>query len=105
MKLFGGNYTAQTILLMDDFEILEEIFPFVKELKKVPPNSHHHLDLFHHVIETVRNIELLYQNSNQEVIEHLNQIDFGGFPRINHLKLAGFMHDLGQLKKTVDIDL
>jgi tRNA nucleotidyltransferase/poly(A) polymerase len=96
MKLFGGDYTSQTILLMDDFEILEEIFPFVKELKKVPPNSHHHLDLFHHVIETVRNIELLYQNSNQEVIEHLNQIDFGGFPRINHLKLAGFMHDIGK---------
>jgi tRNA nucleotidyltransferase/poly(A) polymerase len=96
MKLFGGNYAAQTILLMDNFEILEEIFPFVKELKKVPANSHHHLDLFRHVIETVRNIELLYQNSNQEVIEHLNQIDFGGFPRINYLKLAGFMHDIGK---------
>ena len=27
---------------------------------------------------------------------HLNTIEFGGFPRINHLKLAGFLHDIGK---------
>ena len=68
MKLFGGNYTAKTLLLMDEFEILEEIFPYVKEMKKVPPNTHHHLDLFHHVVETVRNIEELFINSNEQAV-------------------------------------
>ena len=28
--------------------------------------------------------------------EHLNSVDFGGFPRINHLKIAGFLHDIGK---------
>lgn len=28
--------------------------------------------------------------------EHLDSVDFGGFPRINHLKLAGFLHDIGK---------
>ena len=96
MKLFGGKYCSKTLLLADEFGILEKLFPFIEELKKVPPNAHHHLDLFHHVVETVRNIENLYENSSEEVKIHMDRVDFGGFPRINHLKLAGFMHDIGK---------
>ena len=96
MKLFGGDYAAKTLLLMDADGLLEKIFPNVAEMKQVPPNSHHHLDLFHHVVETVRQIELLYKNSAEEIQAHLKQTDFGGFPRINHLKLAGFLHDIGK---------
>jgi hypothetical protein len=48
------------------------------------------------VIETVRQIELLYNDANDDVKKHLNQTDFGGYPRINHLKLAGFLHDIGK---------
>ena len=62
---------------MDKFSILEEIYPQVKEMKKVPPNTHHHLDLFHHVVETVRNIEILYEESSKKEKEHLDSIDFG----------------------------
>ena len=65
-------------------------------MKKVTPNTHHHLDLFHHVVETVRNIEELYLNATSPEQEHLNSIDFGGFPRLNHIKLAGFLHDIGK---------
>lgn len=96
MKLFGGKYCARALILMDEFGILEELCPFVKELKQVPPNTHHHLDLFHHSIETVRNIEDLYENSSDEEKIHVDKIDFGGFPRINHLKFAGFLHDIGK---------
>ena len=96
MKLFGGKYSAKTLLLMDEFGILEDLFPCVKEMKLIPPNTHHHLDLFHHVVETVRNIEEIYEHLPEEEKFHLNKIDFGGFPRINHLKLAGFLHDIGK---------
>ena len=96
MKLFGGDKCSKTLLVMDEFGILEELFPYVKEMKKVPPNTHHHLDLFHHVVETVRNIEEIYKNANKAEKIHLDTIDFGGFPRINHLKLAGFLHDIGK---------
>ena len=30
MKLFGGNYTSKTLLKMDEFGLLEQIFPCVK---------------------------------------------------------------------------
>ena len=96
MKLFYGEYAHSALLEMDECGILEIIFPFVKELKQVPPNAHHHLDLFHHSIETVKQIQKLYDESNEAVKEHLDKIDFGGFSRLAHLKLAGFMHDIGK---------
>ena len=96
MKMFGGKYTSETLLKMLDTEILELIFPCVKDIKKIPSNSHHHLDLIHHLTETVRQIEIQYENADKDIKEHLDKIDFGGYPRINHLKLAGFLHDIGK---------
>ena len=96
MKLFGGDFASSALLKMDEFGLLEKIFPCVTEMKKVPPNTHHHLDLFHHVVETVRQIEILYNEISGFEKEHLDAVDFGGFPRINHLKLAGFLHDIGK---------
>ena len=136
LKLFGGKYAHIALENMDKAGILEKFFPFVSELKKVPPNSHHHLDLFHHSLETARNIEELIQtipqqegwraggidvwhfnNSNvgeilqkqsdnsytsippylhTSIVSHLHSTDFGGAPRLAHLKLAAFMHDIGK---------
>lgn len=94
--LFGGKYADKALLNMNKTWLLEELFPVVRELKQVPPNTHHHLDLFHHSIETVRQIQLIYDNSSDEVKEHMDKIDFGGATRLAHLKLAGFLHDIGK---------
>ena len=96
MKLFSGKYSYSALLKMDECGLLEKLFPFVKELKQVPPNLHHHLDLFNHSIETVRQVGILYENARKAVKEHLDKVDFGGFSRLAHLKLAAFMHDIGK---------
>lgn len=96
MKMFSGEYVHEAILLLDECSLLEEIFPVVRQLKQVPPNLHHHLDLFHHSVETVRQITEIYKQSCAEVQEHLDRIDFGGFSRLAHLRLAGFLHDIGK---------
>lgn len=96
MKLFSGEFAHLALSKMDECGMLELLFPFVKELKQVPPNLHHHLNLFQHSIETVRQIDVLYQNAGYEVKEHIEKVDFGGFSRLAHLKLAAFMHDIGK---------
>lgn len=96
MKLFSGEYSSSALLKLDECGLLDLIFPFVKELKQVPKNSHHHLDLFNHSIETTRQIQLIYQNSSVAVKEHLDKADFGGFSRLAHLKISAFMHDIGK---------
>lgn len=103
MKLFNGDFTEKALLNMNKTWFLEKIFPVVKELKQVPPNTHHHLDLFHHSVETVKQIQILYEQADEQVKEHLNKVDFGGFPRLAHLKLAGFLHDIGKFSTwTID---
>ena len=74
IKMFEGKYIFETLTSMYDSGVLEIIFPFVKEIKRVPSNSHHHLDLIHHSIETVKNIETD------------NPL----------LKIAAFYHDIGK---------
>ena len=96
MKLFDGNYTVKALQNLDECELLCEILPIYNDVKKVPPNSHHHLPLIGHLIETVNQIQNFYKISNKEIKFHLESIDFGGFSRLAHLKLAGFMHDIGK---------
>ena len=96
LKLFSGNFCEKTLFEMDKIGILEEILPVINELKKVPPNSHHHLDLFSHSIETVKQLQEIYEKSAPAVKEHLEKVDFGGATRLAHLKFAGFLHDIGK---------
>ena len=96
LKLFGGKNADNTIILMDKMGLIDILFPIILDVKKVPPNTHHHLDLFHHSIETVKQLQNIYENSSKEVKEHLESKDFGGETRLAHLKLAGFLHDIGK---------
>lgn len=76
VKTFEGDFLSEVLLEMFDIGLLETVFPFVKEIKKIPPNSHHHLDLVHHSIETTRQIR-----QNKPL-----------------LRLAAFYHDIGKPK-------
>ena len=58
------------------------------------PKTHHngichHLPLFYHSIETVKQIQILYDNSTDEIKEHLKS-------RFGLLKLGAFLHDIGK---------
>lgn len=96
LKLFGGKYADKILKKMDKLGIIDIIFPIMLDVKKVPPNSHHHLDLFNHSLATVKYIQEIYENSCNDVKEHLDTIDFGGDTRLAHLKFAGFLHDIGK---------
>ena len=95
MKTFGGNGVANIILKMDECEVLEEIFPYFKEIKKIPNNSHHHLDLFHHLVESVNQIEKIIPEQNEEIQNYFDE-EFGSATRLAYVKLAAFLHDWGK---------
>lgn len=96
LKLFGGKYAHDVIKMMDKLGLIDILFPIMLDVKKVPPNTHHHLDLFNHSLETVKQIQEIFETSGDEVQEHLMKIDFGGDTRLAHLKFAGFLHDIGK---------
>ncbi|MCD8377201.1 MAG: HD domain-containing protein [Candidatus Gastranaerophilales bacterium] len=96
LKLFGGKDAGKILLEMDKNGLIDILFPVMIDVKKVPSNTHHHLDLFHHSIETVKQIQNIYENGLSELRSHLDCVDFGGETRLAHLKLAGFLHDIGK---------
>lgn len=96
LKLFSGDFCTKALVEMDKTGLLKEILPISQELKTVPPNLHHHLDLFLHSIEIINQLQQLYEKSSPEVREHLQKVDFGGATRLTHLKLAGLLHDIGK---------
>lgn len=96
VKLFGGQNVVETLHSLNEYKILEFILPEVKEIKKVPKNSHHHLDLLDHSIETVKQVQCFYDMSCDEVKNHLDEEIFGGQKRLSYLKLGAFLHDVGK---------
>ena len=96
LKLFEGKHADRALEEMDNLGLLEYIFPIVKEVKKVPSNPHHHLDLFHHSIETVKQVQNYYENATEQVKEHLEMNFMGAIEKIAFLKLAAFCHDIGK---------
>ncbi len=95
IKTFGGINVSEIILKMDECNVLENIFPYFKEIKKIPNNSHHHLDLFHHLVESVNQIEKVVENQSAEIKEYFKE-DFGSDNRLSYLKLSAFLHDWGK---------
>lgn len=105
LKMFSGKFVHLALVSADSCGLLHKIFPFVDELKQIPPNSHHHLDLFNHCVETVKNVSSLYESAQVDVKKHLENIDFGGFPRISYLRLVAFLHDIGKFSTwTIEAD-
>lgn len=96
LKLFAGDYSEKALIDMDKAGLLTEILPVCEDLKAIPPNLHHHLNLFSHSIEVVKQIQIIYAKSSPEVQSHLQKTDFGGATRLAHLKFAGFLHDIGK---------
>ena len=96
LKMFEGKYCNLALLKLDECGILEEIFPIYKEVKTIPPNSHHHLDLIHHLIESVRQVQIIYEKSSEEVKAYLETVKYGSVQELAFLKLATFLHDIGK---------
>ena len=96
LKMFEGKYCDLALLKLDECGLLEEIFPIYKDVKTIPPNSHHHLPLILHLIESVRQVQLLYENALKEVKEYCENEKYGVVRQIAFLKLATFLHDIGK---------
>ncbi|MDD3419107.1 MAG: HD domain-containing protein, partial [Candidatus Gastranaerophilales bacterium] len=96
LKLLEGAKSAEILQMMKDNEFLYEIFAELKEQETIPKNSHHHLDLIDHSIETVRQLEVFINTEPKWVQEHMHKDFILGISRLAFLKLATLLHDIGK---------
>lgn len=79
-----------------DARLLEFIFPELCATRKVTPNQYHHLNLFDHSVETVRQLELKLPELPDWVHES-NGVNLSyGVSKLAGAKLAALLHDIGK---------
>ncbi|MFH1824169.1 MAG: HDIG domain-containing metalloprotein [Candidatus Firestonebacteria bacterium] len=111
-KILEVNNSFKYIKLLDKLTLLENIFPDIKTMKGVEQPGYHHLDVWGHSLETLKNLELIIkkidlnlpQNIKENICNHLNK-KIGGFCKLSLLKLISLFHDIGKPEtKFVDKD-
>jgi putative nucleotidyltransferase with HDIG domain len=94
--IFESPRTAQCIRAMADCGLLETIFPEMRAMHRVPPNSYHHLGLFDHSIEVARQTELALKDMPEWVQETCTEHIAHNVTKYGATKLAALLHDVGK---------
>lgn len=85
----------ETLKLMEEDGVLEEIFPYLEATKGVPQPSFHHLDVGGHLLESLKWAEIILKDPERYLgikkSEDMEEEDF-----IIAVKLASLFHDLGK---------
>ncbi|MBN2483401.1 MAG: HD domain-containing protein [Candidatus Omnitrophica bacterium] len=99
-KILGCEKCYPVIKKMADQEILDEILPGLKRCRGVTQEGgFHHLDVFDHSLETLLRFEMMYSTQlarRSLVKEYLDQELAKGRRRIQIIKLACLLHDIGK---------
>lgn len=94
--IFESARTSQCIRAMADCGLLEEIFPEMRQMHRVPPNSYHHLGLFDHSIEVLKQTELGLKNMPAWVQQTCSEHIAHNVTKYGATKLAALLHDVGK---------
>lgn len=104
--------TSEIIEQMDRDTDLEKIFPHIIDMKKIGKCRFHVVDSFTHSINALKELEKVINDKNffqshlkEFVIDYLETDVDNQFKKIDLLKLAVFLHDMGKpASMTVGID-
>lgn len=86
------------LIQMDKLKILELIIPEIKIMRGVRQGPYHHLDVWQHSLETVRQLEALFLElkGHKEIQVYLDEIISSDRKRKSLLKIGALFHDIGK---------
>ena len=86
-KIFDSDNSFKYIKQMSESGLLEKIFPELSPMRKVTPNSHHHLWLYDHSLELIKTFEENFHKIPDWAKDELNK---------SIAKLGALLHDVGK---------
>jgi poly(A) polymerase len=98
-KILNSPESYKTINEMDKARIIDEVIPYVDQARGVSQGGYHHLGVWKHSLETLRQFELFYTRKlikDKEIADYLHQELAVGRPRLQIVKLACLLHDIGK---------
>jgi len=99
-KIFDRPDSLDCLSELDRTGILKTVIPEIEVMKGVKQGPYHHLDVWKHTLEAVRQFEILLQEvkRNRELKDYLNEVISGERKRRALLKLGLLLHDVGKPK-------
>jgi poly(A) polymerase len=97
-KILDSPCAFEYLRQMDKLKILKIIFPEIEVMRDVGQGPYHHLDVWEHTLETVRQLELLIRElkDSQDIQDYLNEIISSDRRRRALIKLGALLHDIGK---------
>lgn len=95
-SFFEKRHTYRHLQTMSECGILELIFPELETTKKVTTNAFHHLGLFDHSLELVKQSEIHIDQLPQWSKDDLKLEVAQSISRLSACKLACLLHDIGK---------
>lgn len=99
-KIFDRPNSFECLIEMDKMKILKIIIPEIEVMRDVKQGPYHHLDVWKHTLEAVRQFEILAQEvkGNKELKDYLNEVISGERKRRALIKFGLLLHDIGKPK-------
>jgi len=98
-KIFATVDSYECFRQLDKAGILKVVFPETEGMRGIGQGPYHHLDVWSHTLETLKQLELIFKDTKKKEISFfLDEIISGERKRGALLKLAAFLHDVGKPK-------
>jgi len=99
-KIFDSSSTFETLSQLDKLKILTVILPEIEPMRGVNQGPYHHLDIWMHSLESVRQLEMLLEKvtDNKDIQHYLDEVISSDRRRRALIKLGALLHDIGKPK-------
>ena len=97
-KILKVKNSLSFLKTLDEIKLLSKIIPEIELMRGVKQGPYHHLDVWFHSIETLRQLELLFEELKHKLIinKYLNDKIGNEHSRRDLMKLGALFHDIGK---------
>ncbi len=97
-KILASPRAYETLSSMDKLGLLGHVIPQITVMYGVKQGGYHHLDVWRHSLEVVKQIENIIDDmgKNNRLKEYLEEEIGGAHTRLALLKMAAILHDIGK---------